>query len=166
MPQVRAFALTETAKLWDDERIRVDQQSVWAFLRIAFEPEARRFGPGAGNALVGVNAAADPDAKFERTAADQAGDARNLPAVEYGAGEPVVAQFPAQLRQIIDVSSGEGVRAVKIQQPVIVYSGVVRIDETAVAGGDAERLRPGVGDAVTEPARVAAIDRHLQRVEV
>src|SRR5262249_38298579 len=107
-----------------------------------------------------------PYAKLERIAADKAGDARDLPSVEQTAGEPVVAQFPAQLRNIIDVSRGKGVCTVEIQQPIIVDAGVVRIDETAVAGGHAERLREGVGYAVADPAREAAIDRHLQRVEV
>src|SRR4030095_15100550 len=47
IPDVRAFAQTETADFRDDERVRIDQQPVGPFGRVSFETVARGFSPGA-----------------------------------------------------------------------------------------------------------------------
>ena len=54
------------------------------FVGSPLRPVARRFGPGAGDPLIGVDAG-DADAKLEWITADQRSDARNLPAVEQAA---------------------------------------------------------------------------------
>jgi hypothetical protein len=90
--EICAFPLTETADFRNDERIRVDQETVGASFRVPIKPESRRLGPGSGDPLVGIDTG-DSNTELERIAADNGGDSRKLPSVEQPTRQPVVPSF-------------------------------------------------------------------------
>src|SRR5262249_19227090 len=93
--QVRARVRPNTAKGRNDEGVRVDQQTVRPFSRIALDGEARLLsrkssaGVSARDALSRVNAG-DGQAQLQRRSRNELRDAGDLPVIEDASRKPAV----------------------------------------------------------------------------
>src|SRR5262249_51254717 len=85
-------------------------------LRVAGDDRARALSPRTADALAGIDVR-DAEAEFGRLARLELRHAGDLPAVDHTSGQPVTR---LDLRQIIQVVDGDYVRAVEVEQSVIV----------------------------------------------
>src|SRR5205807_1244259 len=113
--------------------------------------DASAFRVGAGE--IDAARARDAVAGVERSASQEAGHARKLPAAEHCLGNGVHVLHGGQ---VVDVVHGEVVTAIVARGAVVGRaSELIGADEVGVAAGRGQVLAPGIGSAQEQVAHTA-----------